>query len=233
MRINQKILSIPPYISTAWKNISSLHVETQDSYLVLVVNLAQGSRIEIPHLERPLIEAIFSAHAKYVEEEAASPQQLIRGPTPISLAFGMEGMQGMDTLNGLLQHNPQQANTDPLPQEVLSKIGSLSKAMGIDSSANLPKAEPHCNCPHCQIARAMHGEEHQNEEDSSQPQAEEEVSEEDLKFRVWDIAQIENKLYTLTNPLDGKEYYNVYLGDPIGCTCGQKNCEHIRAVLNT
>ena len=40
-------------------------------------------------------------------------------------------------------------------------------------------------------------------------------------------------LIVVTNPLDANEHYNVFLGDPIGCTCGQKNCEHIRAVLNS
>jgi hypothetical protein len=78
---------------------------------------------------------------------------------------------------------------------------------------------------HCQIAKALHGELPEEQE--------EEVTDEDLKFRLWDIDQTGDKLYVVTNPLDSKEYYNVFLGDPIGCTCGEKNCEHIRAVLNS
>jgi hypothetical protein len=35
------------------------------------------------------------------------------------------------------------------------------------------------------------------------------------------------------NPLDHKEHYNVFLGDPIGCSCGNNNCEHIQAVLKS
>ncbi len=52
MKINNQILSIPPYISTSWKNIASLHVESQDSTIYLVVTLLSGARIEIPQLER-------------------------------------------------------------------------------------------------------------------------------------------------------------------------------------
>jgi hypothetical protein len=233
MRINHKILSIPPFISTSWSNISSLHVESRDSQLVLIIDLVQGSQIEIPNLEGSVIEAVFAAHAKYLEEESAVPQLQATGGAPVSFAFGLEGVEGMDGLGGLLQHNAEQANSDPLPEEVLSKIGSISKAMGIDAAHSLPKAEPHCNCPHCQISRAMHGEKQERAENLIPPPPEEDVSEEDLKFRVWDIAQTEGDLYTLTNPLDAKEHYNVYLGDPIGCTCGEKNCEHIRAVLNS
>jgi hypothetical protein len=61
----------------------------------------------------------------------------------------------------------------------------------------------------------------------------EEVSDEDLKFRDWEIKQTAEQLYTVTNPLDANEHYNVFLGSPLGCTCGDKNCEHIRAVLTS
>ena len=61
----------------------------------------------------------------------------------------------------------------------------------------------------------------------------EEVTDEDLKFRTWDIKQPGKKLYLVTNPLDNNENYNVFLGKPVGCTCGQKYCEHIKAVLNS
>ncbi len=61
----------------------------------------------------------------------------------------------------------------------------------------------------------------------------EDVSEEELKFKMWDIEEIDETLFKVTNPLDANEHYNVYLGNPIGCTCGKKNCEHIKAVLNT
>lgn len=236
MRINHKILSIPPYISTSWKNIASLYVTPLDSNNILTVILNQGTTIDIPDLEMPVIEEIFAAHAKFCEQEQPAPKAPQRGPlpqnSPSSLGDNLMGLGpvrigigGMDGLGSILQHNPDQAGAPDLPKEVLNKITSLSKAMGIDDPNIFPKGEPHCNCMHCQIAKALHGELPEEQEI--------EVTDEDLKFRLWDIDQTGDKLYVVTNPLDSKEYYNVFLGDPIGCTCGEKNCEHIRAVLNS
>ena len=41
----------------------------------------------------------------------------------------------------------------------------------------------------------------------------EEVNEEDLKFRSWDIKQTNEHLYEVINTLDTKEKYNVFLGE--------------------
>ena len=43
--------------------------------------------------------------------------------------------------------------------------------------------------------------------------------------------QTDEKMFTVTNRLDKNEKFNVYLGKPIGCTCGKEGCEHILAVL--
>ncbi len=220
MIINHKILSIPPYISTSWSNVTSIHVEGRGTDLILVVYLIHGGRIEIPGLERPILEAIFTFHAKNMEGVKTSP-----GISNISLGFS--GLPGMENFEGLLQHNPEQAHADPLPEEVLAKIRLFSKSLGIDSSLQLPKPEPHCNCPFCQVSKAM-------KEDESillSEKEEEEISDADLSFRTWDIKQIGENLYTATNPLDTNEYYQVYLGNPVGCTCGTPHCEHIRTVL--
>lgn len=239
MRINNKLLSIPPYISTSWKNIASLYLDVKDAQNILVIVLAQGTSIEIPHLEGAAIEAIFQAHAKFSEMEQSSkaPQ---RNPQPLNPSFPLDTPMGLGQfrigfgneggLGSMLQHNPEQANSPNLPLEVLNKIAALSKAMGIDDPQAFPKGEPHCNCMHCQIARALHGEAPHLE---TLNLIEDEVTEEDLKFRLWDIAPAADNLYIVTNPLDPAEHYNVYLGDTIGCTCGEKNCEHIRAVLNS
>ena len=220
MKFTDKILSLPPYISTSWKNVLSLHVENRQGFLLLVVELVNGSRVMIPGLDQPTIEKIFACHADFLEEQESSTKK----PTTFAfpLAFNFPEIEGM---NGMLQHNPDQANTLPLPAELLEKVSNLTKMMGENVSSLLPKAEPHCNCPHCQIMRALTG------EANSSP--EEEVTEEDLKFRTWDITQTADKLYTVINPLDVKEHYNVFLGEPIGCTCGQKDCEHIQAVLKS
>ena len=133
----------------------------------------------------------------------------------------------MESLGSIMHHNPSQSKAPNLPPEILDKITAISKIMGVEDTESIPKAEPHCNCIHCQIAKALRGQKKKNEEIL------EEVTDEDLKFKTWDIKQTGKKLYSVTNPLDNNENYNVFLGKPVGCTCGQKNCEHIKAVLNS
>ena len=117
-----------------------------------------------------------------------------------------------------------------MPPDVIEKITSITKALGMDiEQMNIPKAEPHCNCPYCQIAKVIQGE----SKDSPKEEIEEEVTEDDLRFRDWDIKQEGDKIYIVSNPLDTNEHYQVFLGNPVGCTCGEKNCEHVRTVLNS
>lgn len=218
MKINNKILSIPPYISTSWKNINSLLVDQSGQLIIL---LHTNAKIIIPHLDSSIINVIFDAHAKYVEVEEKQKPKTDGFPLPLKI-----GSDGIESVGSAMQHNPDQATSPDLPEEILSKISGIVKVMGIEDPELLPKAEPNCNCVHCQIARAIRGIKKGEE-------VEEEISEEDLKFRLWDIKQTGEKLYLVTNPLDKKEEYSVFLGEPIGCTCGSKNCEHIRAVLNS
>lgn len=243
MKINPKILSVPPYISTSWKNIASLHVENHHPTLVLVITLLSGARIEVPHLEPVMIESIFTAHARYMEQEEKAPQPKIPPRPPISFPIGQEqvlslglplknGMMGMEHFGSLLQHNPEQADSPDLPPDILQKIADLSKTLGIEDPNTVPKPEPHCNCMHCQIAKALQTGLN-NDMQENKEREEEIVSDEDLKFKTWDIVQTGEKLYDVTNPLDTKEQYHVYLGEPVGCTCGEQYCEHIRAVLSS
>jgi hypothetical protein len=221
IKVTDKVLSLPPYISTSWKNIVSLRVENRSFGHVLLIELITGSKVEIPNLDPQLLEAIFSAHARFIEQEGqlakAAALQSFSFPIPIPL----EG------LASTLQHNPEQADTPPLPPEILDKLTSLKGTLPLDLPL-LPKSEPHCNCPYCQIVRAL-----SQQEEAPPPPVEESVSDEDLKFRTWDIKLEDEKLYSVSNPLDPKEHYHVFLGDPLGCTCGNKNCEHIQAVLRT
>lgn len=220
MKITDKVLSLPPYISTAWKNILSLQVENRPYGPLLVIELISGNRVEVPNLDRLVLEKVFAKHAEILEQETVAkklPMQTFAFPFPM-----MEG------LPNILQHSPEQADTPPLPTEMLEKIAAMTKGMVPEDLTNFPKAEPHCNCPHCQIMRAVVG-----TQEELPPAIEETVSEDDLKFKTWDIKQESDKLFSVANPLDPKEHYNVYLGEPLGCTCGNKNCEHIQAVLRT
>lgn len=236
MKINHKILSLPPYISTTWKNIQSIYLDESHK---LIVTLANSTKITIPNLGRPILDVIFEAHGKYMETEDSLQSPVIR-PAPVTQTsldqmspFGFPlkigGPEGLESIGSAMQHNPAQADAPDLPEDILNKIAGIAKVLGLENQDATPIAEPHCNCVHCQIARALSG-------DSKEESNEEEIiTKEDLTFRDWDITQTEDseKLYVVSNPLDPEEKYNVYLGNPLGCTCGQKNCEHIRSVLNS
>jgi hypothetical protein len=219
MKINQQILSIPPYISTSWDEVQSLFLD-KDGLIILLKN---NLKIRVPIQDDGVLNQVFEGHRKYLEAKT-----LPRKPKD-SISFGlplnMPKFEDINTLGAAMRHNPDQADSPNLPKEVLTKIASVAKALGLQEQDNLPEAQPHCNCMYCQLARAMNGDATEEEE--------EKVSDEDLKFRDWDITQESDELYIVTNPLDNKEKYNVFLGNPIGCTCGKNNCEHIRSVLNS
>lgn len=222
MKITGTLLSIPPYISTTWDNIASLHVRPDGSQFTLVIHLTSQDQIEIPHLAKHTVDEIFEAHARFTEDHAVLKKPL-DGPFGFTLPVKSDG--SFESLATSMQHNPDQADLPPIPESVLKKITMIARAFGLEDTA-FAKPEPNCNCVYCQVNRALLG-------DAAPVEQLEEVSQEDLKFRDWDIQQTADKLYTVTNPLDTNEHYTVFLGTPIGCTCGSKNCEHIRAVLSS
>lgn len=233
MKISKKILSIPPYISTSWKNIASISLEVKQEATNLRIVLHNGTIIDIPGLEPSIREAVFEAHAKYLEweqEHCTQSKKSIEADALFGLGMPLRiGPGGIEALGAAMQHNPEQADTPDIPPEVLSKITGVAKILGLENIDQLPKPEPHCNCVHCQIARAFVLGVEKTEEHFS----EEEVTDEDLQFRNWEIQQESDKLYVVTNRLDEREQYNVYLGETVGCTCGQPDCEHIRTVLSS
>lgn len=227
MKINHKILSIPPHISTSWEHVISMHVVDEK----LVITLDNNTKAIIPNLQLPVLEAVFQAHQEHLEAKTTptpEPSETVTQPNTMQFGIPLD-IQNLGQLGGFLEHNQAQANHPPLPKEMLEKITSFTQMMGEFDSDLLPKPEPHCNCLHCQIARAIGGE----EETEIEEEAEELVTDDELTFREWDIAQVGDKLYTVKNPLDDKEEYQVFLGDPVGCTCGKKDCNHIVAVLKS
>lgn len=242
MKINTNVLSIPPHISTSWQNITALHMKNSTLY----VNLLDGETIEIPNLDAATLTLVFDTHAAFVEEE----QKLLQFPERISHPLNhlapatheqktdpfRVSIGAMDELGTALTHNPAQANGPNIPPEILHKIVAITKIIAPEEGLVLPKPEPHCNCVHCQIAKAVHQEPSSIViEAGSKPATEKEevITDADLQFQQWEISQNGNHLYTVINRLDTKERYSVYLGNPIGCTCGKANCEHIVAVLKS
>jgi len=237
MRFNDQYISFPPYISASWNRIAALSYEGG----MLLFHLEGGQIITIPGIKPEIIELIFKAHASYLEKEKQLKTLLNLDPsktilnveklTDLPVKLGLNPFEG---LNSTAQHNPAFANAPDLPKDVLHKIASITKAIVGEESENFPKGEPHCNCFYCQIAKELHNPQEVDDLPSQEESVEEEaVKEEELGFQQWDIKPNGEKLYSVTNKLDRMEQYNVYLGNPVGCTCGQHGCEHILAVLRT
>lgn len=235
MRINHKVLSIPPYISTSWKNVVSLRSQQTENLCALHVNLQDGTCIVVPNLDHTIIQAIFHAHARYLELENKTPEALPKYQAPLepSLPFNIKLLE-MDNVTTMMQHSEQYKNAPNLPPYILDKIEQLSEELGLTNSQTLPTPEPHCNCPHCQIAKAIQNcAEKKLSAAPAREENEEEVSNQDLSFTSWIISPIKKNLYQVTSPDHPEQEYQVFLESPIGCTCGSNQCEHIRAVLHS
>lgn len=230
MHLTDKFFSFPPYISTSWENIAALSINSTGHILVHLIN---SDAVTLPLLSSEETQKIFSAHSSFLEKqvlkEPLHKKERSSAELPIRIGFGA----GMDGVPPSLQHNPAQSQGPDLPPEMLAKVSQISKILMPDELQNLPPAEPHCNCPHCQIVRAISGEVRQVMPPIPPSDDDEEISDTELQFQQWDIAQTGDKLFTVTNKLDPQEKYHVFLGEPIGCTCGEANCEHILVVLKS
>lgn len=233
MKINENILCLPPYISTSWKNVSSILFKNGE----LVIKVKDGEPVHIPNLAPQIVEAVFAAHAHYMENQTeALPGNALMNPQLLGESPFKIGFSTTDGLGAALQHNPEQAEAPDLPPEMLEKLGAIAKIVAPEDLDALPKPEAHCNCVHCQIARAIQRSIHSDATLEVKPQEtkdEEVISDEELKFQEWDITQTGDQLFTVINRLDSHEKYRVFLGHPVGCTCGKAGCEHILAVLKS
>ncbi len=229
IKITDKILSLPPYISTTWSRIADLIMKGD----VLVITLLSGESVHIPNLKQEEIESIFNHHIIHMDKESenaildfSSAKDLIeKNEGSIRFAIG----SSIDGIGNMMQHNPSQFNAPNLPPEILQKISTIAKIISPNDEMSFPKPEEGCNCFFCQIARTLNGKHNEH------PHLVEEatISDEELQFQQWDIQQTDENLYSVINRLDPFEKYSVFLGQPIGCTCGKQGCEHILAVLKS
>lgn len=232
MKINDKILSVPPYISTNWNYVKS--IQMKGPFLVII--LIGGESINIPNLKNEVVEQIFAAHAAYLEKVDEQPKELSSTSQTILNADGGDmpfkfGIGSIDGMGNPLMHNPSQKDAPDIPKPILEKIAAIAKIISPEDITAMPKAEPNCNCLHCQIVRTINS----VVEPAliAKEEQEEMVNDDELHFQQWDIYQTGEKMFNVTNRLDTLERYSVYLGYPVGCTCGRTNCEHIVAVLKS
>lgn len=233
MLINREVFSLPPYISTSWGHVIALFMQEA----TLVVVLSDGTTIKVPRLSADVVEKIFAAHAGYLEEQSHKEHSSHEGGT-IAQILEMPFRLNLSHLEGLttaMQHNPEQANMPDLPEEMLNKIGAITKLAGLNDPQQLPKAEPHCNCIHCQIARAIHkGVDSDDEIPAEKPKPKpSSVVIEIPETEKWLVEQTDEHVYKVTNSENTEEFYKVYLGAEVGCNCGKHGCEHILAVLRS
>lgn len=235
IKITDKFISIPPYLSASWAAIAHIRMVGDR----LIFTMKDGESISIPGFPDALIKQVFENHIRYLEGD------MVRGAKkemPVHFRFLPEGMamppellkmglQAGPEIMNMMQHNGEQKNLPDLPPDVVDKISKILKIVVLPGSdpEMLPKPEPHCNCPYCQIARALYD----VKKEESPKLSEEIVSEEELTFSQFDIHASGEKLYTVTDKLFPAERFTVYLGDPVGCTCGKPGCEHIVAVLKS
>lgn len=233
IKITDKTLSIPPYLSTCWSRVTALHMKGG----ILAITIIDGNTIYIPNLPPETIDLIFQHHSIYLEKEQSIPtfseidfsklnNSIDKGDSSIRLAFG----SSMDGLGTMMQHNPNQKDAPSLPPEVLQKIQAISKIISPSEEMTLPQPQENCNCFYCQIARVLNPEHCTN---SSQNIDDLVIADEELQFQQWEIQETGPNLYSVANKLDESEKYNVFLGQPLGCTCGKQGCEHILAVLKS
>lgn len=239
MKLSPKIFSIPPYISTRWEYVLSLRVSDD----MLFVTLKDGTTCSIPHLQKEIIDQIFSYHAEAAE--AANHQKEDIEPLVESMRSGFKelvnmlsklGANALSSLGKALEHDPANSNLPDLPPDMVKKVQMLLSIIPKEDILAMPEGEPGCHCMYCQINRILRDAILAQETETPDILAEEEtesVEEKDLEFSEWIVEPLQDKLYKVTNKLDPKEEYRVYLGDPIGCTCGKPHCEHVLAVLRS
>lgn len=238
MKINNKMISIPPYISTSWNYVDGLYMKGA----TLVITLFGGESVNVPGLKPEIIEAIFVAHAESLEEEitqnsVSKTDSLLNLPFNSSLfsqamplgesafQFGVSSMDGL----GAMQHNPAQADAPDLPLEILQKIGAIVKIVAPEEVVTNTAPVQDCNCPHCQITRALSA---SNDEIFSSILHSKDVQPEVAER--FQIQQCNENLYTVIDTeIPSRPEFKVFLGSPVGCTCGEEKCKHIVAVLQS
>jgi hypothetical protein len=236
MKITPKILSIPPYISTTWDQVTSLRVVEKS----LFISLKDGCQCTILDLPKELIDQIFSFHAADMEkppvrmaEENPFIHGLQTGFKELVGALSKLGTSAFASLSKVAEHDPKTANLPDLPPEMIEKVRLLHQVLSREDVASMAPPENGCNCMYCQIIRILkepYSEQHHEAEAEKEL---EKVEEKDLEFSEWIIEPLGEQLYKVTNKLDHHGEYRVFLGNPIGCTCGKQNCEHILAVLKS
>ena len=236
IKITKHLLSIPPYVSSRWEFIQSLRVQEQR----LIVTLKDGSSCTVPSLSQEELSQIFIAFSSYAQQPEGEEvfkkdiSQLVEGMKKGFSEFVNMITKASGQALGFaksLEHDPSNAHLPPLPPEARKRVEMLLQIVPEDEILAMHEPIADCHCMYCQVQRllreAISRKKHPTEEE------EEPVDESELKFTEWTVEPLADKLYSVRNKLNPQEEYRVFLGEPLGCTCGKANCEHIIAVLRS
>jgi hypothetical protein len=239
MKITPKIFSVPPHISTRWENIVSLRVADD----LLIVTLRDGTTCTIPHLPQETLDQIFAYHAEAADSTSQQKDDLHALVESMRTGFKQllnmlsklgSGIPG--SIGKALEHDPANANLPEIPPDMVQKIELLLKIIPEEEIMAMPDDVEGCHCMYCQmhriLRRALKAKGEGGPDILSEGETEA-VEAKDLEFSEWTVEPLADKLYKVTNKIDTSEEYRVFLGDPIGCTCGKPHCEHVLAVLRS
>lgn len=229
MKITATTLSIPPYITANWDSISVIHMEEIEEEIILVITLITEDRVEVPGLSIDQIEEIQRKFSEFMnannKKEMASEHsnQIVSVISDMFQQLFQEMREGpVSVIKIPVTHTPSQANLPQLSPETLNNIVKIIQSIGI-SESNLVNSEDcidKCRCLYCQAC--SHVRDKLGKSD---------VKNDDISFDTeWNISQVSEFAFNVQSKEFPDEVFKVSL-KPVQCSCGQKNCEHIKVVL--
>lgn len=153
-----------------------------------------------------------------------------QGPLPNMFLVGGQQQPPMREEMVVVRHDPSAAKSNSLPKEMLRKIRAFAKNILAQGELSAePQAVSGCNCPHCQIARAI--EQGVGSEELRLQEGEVLVEEDELKFSKWSVLDLGNERFNVTDPSDKTQSFIVEIKPTLQCSCGKNDCEHIVTIL--
>jgi len=231
MAVTKRMLHLPPYISTSWENVIALHMEQDEDSddPLLVVTLSGGVQICIPDLREEMVQDLFALHAQILTMSGAEASEEALKFTG-DFHFARNPWEPREVLQMLMRHQPSLRDEPPMPQAIINKLQSIGQLLDRDILKRLKPPLEGCNCPFCQVHRAvltdLYDDEVTAEELPTAPP-------EEVHSGEWVIQSEDQSTFTVFAEHAPQTRFRVCLSDTISCTCGLPNCDHVKAVLLT
>lgn len=226
MKINKNMLSIPPYITTTWDNITCVQAcVVQDEFVDIKICLADGEKVEVPHVPEKIFNKIRDEYEKFIESSsintpadlggiASGIADIFQGANRELPAIGRG--ENVGVIGFPVSGHPRQHHEAPvLGKEALRQI---TKTLG--EKAFEGEYITKCNCIYCQSCRFV--QDKKNKESGEKP----------LEFSdAWLVEEVGTDKFIVRDKMKESNVFTVYLKPKIICSCGSNVCEHIKATL--